>query len=102
MHSSTCWRGVIAVSTWLRLEMKDGKRESISLLAVGCLDGRVSIYRMKPHLLEFRCRFNSPVSSRWSDSSDDPQLLRYKLLKEKILLTTGDSVRWLYFQRIQT
>lgn len=87
-----------AVSALAWLEAKQGMGESISLLTVGCLDGRVSIYRMKPHLLELqgadlihRFQVNGQVRAL--------TLTFYDQAEREILLTTGDTSGDLTFSR---
>ncbi|KAI2510727.1 hypothetical protein MHU86_3675 [Fragilaria crotonensis] len=79
-----------AVSSLSWLEINDGQNRSLTLLAVGTLGGRVSIYRMQPALLELQgadlfhqFQVNAQVRAT--------KLVYHGLPEEKILLAIGDT-----------
>jgi WD40 repeat protein len=87
-----------AVSALAWLKIGDGAYGSFSLLAVGCLDGSVSLYRMEPNLLELQgadliheFQVNAQVRAITLGFYGQPG--------KEILLTVGDEFGDLTFSR---
>jgi WD40 repeat protein len=87
-----------AISSLSWLKINDVRNRSLALLAVGSLDGQVSVYRMQPDLLELqgadlilRTQVNAQVRAT--------NLVYFRHPEEKILLAIGDTSGDLTFSR---